>query len=121
MRSRYCAYVLGEADYLRDTWHADYRPADIGFDFAVRWLGLDIIASSADGDRAQVEFEARYLAGGRVDALHEVSDFLRRDGRWYYTRGEQQAPGFTPWKPARNEPCPCGSGNKFKRCCAPGR
>jgi len=35
-----------------------------------------------------------------------------------YTDGEMLAPSFTPWKPARNEACPCGSGKKFKRCCA---
>jgi Tfp pilus assembly protein PilF len=29
---------------------------------------------------------------------------------------------FAPENPARNQPCPCGSGKKFKRCCgAPGR
>ena len=118
MRSRYCAYVLGETAYLRDTWHADFRPADLDADGRIRWLGLVIIADSEQGDRASVEFEARFLRDGRVDALHEVSEFLRLDGRWLYTRGEQRPPGFKPWKPARNEPCPCGSGVKFKRCCA---
>jgi len=28
------------------------------------------------------------------------------------------APRGTPRKTGRNEPCPCGSGRKFKRCCA---
>ena len=121
MRSRYSAWVLGETDYLRASWHADYRPPEIGVDAAIRWLGLEIIAGSADGDRAQVEFEARYLLDGKVDAIHEISDFLRQDGCWFYTRGEQLSPRFTPWNPARNEPCPCGSGLKFKRCCAAGR
>ncbi|HKJ54340.1 MAG TPA: YchJ family protein [Gammaproteobacteria bacterium] len=121
MRSRYSAYVLGEAGYLHDSWHPEYRPADCSVDPGIRWLGLDIIASSADGDRAQVEFEARLLIDGRVDTIHEISDFLRLEDRWFYTRGEQLAARFASWKPARNEPCPCGSGNKFKRCCAAGR
>ena len=119
MRSRYSAYVLGEAGYLHETWHADYRPPDAGVDSDIRWLGLDIIASSADGDRAQVEFEARYMIDGKVDAIHEISGFQRQDGRWFYTRGEQLASRCTPRKPARNEPCPCGSGRKFTRGCAP--
>jgi SEC-C motif-containing protein len=118
MRSRYCAYALGDSGYLRDTWHAEYRPADFEVDSRIRWLGLEIIADSEQGDCASVEFEARFLCGGRVDAIHEVSEFLRQGGRWVYTRGEQLAPRLRPWNPARNESCPCGSGRKFKRCCA---
>jgi len=117
MRSRYTAFVLGDADYLRQTWHIDYRPRDLALDSRIRWLGLEVLSSSEHGDRAQVEFEARYLADGRVDAIHENSEFVFEDGCWLYTRGAQLAPGFTPWKPGRNENCPCGSGRKFKRCC----
>ncbi len=117
MRSRYSAYVIGASDYLAASWHRDYRPADIAPDPALRWLGLEIIAADEQGERARVEFEARWLGGGRVDALHERGEFVREAGRWYYTRGEILPPSFVPWKPARNEVCPCGSGRKFKRCC----
>jgi SEC-C motif len=27
-------------------------------------------------------------------------------------------PGLIPWPPGRNEPCWCGSGRKYKKCCA---
>ncbi len=27
-------------------------------------------------------------------------------------------PGVAPWPPGRNEPCWCGSGRKYKKCCA---
>ncbi|MCP4470781.1 MAG: hypothetical protein GY815_08865 [Gammaproteobacteria bacterium] len=50
--------------------------------------------------------------------MHERSDFGFRQGRWFYTSGEQLAASFVPWKPGRNRDCPCGSGRKFKRCCA---
>ena len=118
MRSRYSAFVLGETDYLLETWHEDYRPAQLTVDTRIHWLGLTILAESQQGDTATVEFEARLLRDGTVDAQHERSDFLRRSGQWLYTRGESLLPSFNPWKPGRNEPCPCGSGNKFKRCCA---
>ena len=120
MRSRYTAFALGEVDYLRDSWHADHRPDELALDPRVRWLGLEILSFTEAGEHAQVEFEARYLADGRVDAIHEHSDFVLDGGRWLYTRGEQLAPRFTPWKPGRNEACPCGSGRKFKRCCGTG-
>ena len=120
MRSRYTAFALGEAGYLRETWHADHRPDDLAIDPRIRWLGLEILSSSEHGDRAQVEFEARFLLDGRVDAIHENSDFVLTGERWLYTRGEQLRPRFTPWKPGRNENCPCGNGRKFKRCCGSG-
>jgi uncharacterized protein len=33
-----------------------------------------------------------------------------------FWKARRQAPGRTP-KPGRNDPCPCGSGRKYKRCC----
>ena len=30
----------------------------------------------------------------------------------------RSSPGFTP-KVGRNDPCPCGSGKKYKKCCLP--
>ena len=116
--SRYSAYALGELAYLEASWHPDFRPGDLGIDPRIRWLGLDVIEFTEQARRATVEFEARLLSDGRVDALHERSRFVCEGGRWYYADGELLPPGFMPWKPGRNEPCPCGSGNKFKRCCA---
>ena len=118
MRSRYTAFALGELEYLRQTWHEDFRPRRLDAEARIRWIGLEILHQRQHGDTATVEFEARLLRDGVVDALHERSEFLRRDGRWYYTRGELLPPSFAPWKPGRNEACPCGSGRKFKRCCA---
>jgi SEC-C motif-containing protein len=118
MRSRYSAFVLEDRDYLLETWHPDFRPAQLQLDGGIRWLGLEIIASEGHGEKSLVEFEASLLAMGEVSALHERSDFVLQQGRWLYTSGEQLAPRTAPWKPARNQDCPCGSGLKFKRCCA---
>ena len=120
MRSRYTAFALGEYEYLRDTWHPDFRPAKLGSDDAPRWIGLEIIDSEERGECASVEFEARFLAAGRVNPVRERSEFILSQGRWLYTTGRQLAPSRPPWKPARNEACPCGSGLKFKRCCGGG-
>ena len=91
MRSRYSAYVLGLAPYLLATWHASTRPTalDLDKETSPRWLGLDIKRHQATGpDSAVVEFVARYKTGGRAHRLHEVSRFVREDGRWYYVDGE---------------------------------
>ncbi|QBQ96947.1 YchJ family protein [Paraburkholderia pallida] len=94
MRSRYTAYVLGEADYLRATWAAETCPADLDADpdapGAPRWLGLAIKRHEAiDATHALVEFVARYKSGGRAYRLHELSRFTRGDdGRWRYVDGD---------------------------------
>lgn len=118
MRSRYSAYVLQKTDYILDTWHPDLRPENLYIDDSLCWLRLDILNFKEKGDEATVEFEARLLNGAKVNALHEKSHFVREQERWFYTRGEMMTPTFKPWKPSKNETCPCGSGLKFKRCCA---
>jgi SEC-C motif-containing protein len=91
MRSRYSAYVGGNADYLLATWHPTTRPAplDLGGEPPVRWLGLQVRRHTVTGaDTAVVEFVARYRIGNRAQRLHETSRFVREGGRWYYLDGE---------------------------------
>ena len=90
MRSRYSAYVLGLADYLLATWHSSTRPSSMEPDPpGLKWLGLEVKRSAAqDADHATVEFVARSKLGGRAHRLHEVSRFVREDGRWFYVDGD---------------------------------
>jgi SEC-C motif domain protein len=90
MRSRYSAFVLCNEPYLLATWHASTRPADVQFDAATRWLGLEVKEHRPlDANHAEVEFVARHRVGGRAVRLHERSRFVREsDGRWYYVDGD---------------------------------
>lgn len=91
MRSRYSAYVLGDAGYLLATWHASTRPESLDFDdsASTRWLGLAVKCSTSALDAATVEFVARYKVGaGPAVRLHEVSRFVREQGLWFYVDGE---------------------------------
>ena len=121
MRSRYSAYVTGAADYLLATWHPASRPEGFELQDEIHWQGLDIRSTSAGGEEdtsGQVEFIASYQVHGRFGQLHERSDFRREEGRWYYVDGvELKGTPVTATKVGRNEPCPCGSGKKYKRCC----
>ncbi|MBD9470829.1 YchJ family metal-binding protein [Pseudoxanthomonas sp. PXM01] len=96
MRSRYSAFVLGDADYLRASWHPDTRPAELGLDAAgaakTTWLGLSVKSHRATGpETAEVEFVARYrIGGGSAVRMQESSRFVRIDGRWYYLDGEHR-------------------------------
>jgi len=92
MRSRYAAFVVGDADYLLATWHPSTRPADLGLDDDVTWRRLDVVATSGGGplDRTGVvEFVAHHRSAQTRErgTLHEVSTFVREDGRWYYVDG----------------------------------
>ena len=116
MRSRYSAYVMKNAGYITTTWHASTRPADL--DLSVddtRWQRLAILATENGGEddvAGFVEFVA-WFAGGQ---MHERSRFVKEDGRWLYVDGEILPP-VSEVKVGRNDPCPCGSGKKFKKCC----
>lgn len=119
MRSRYCAFVIRNSDYLLRTWHADTRPEQLQLERDVSWFGLEIVASDAGGpgdSDGRVEFIAQFNGHDRLQYLHERSRFVRENGRWFYLDGEILPPP-TARKIGRNAPCPCGSGKKYKRCC----
>ena len=90
MRSRYSAFVLDRLDYLLATWHARTRPASLAPDPpGLKWLGLELRHHTPiDAERATVEFVARSKLGGRAERLHELSRFVREEGRWYYVDGD---------------------------------
>lgn len=95
MRSRYSAFAVGDADYLRATWHPSTRPADLDLDLDddVEWRRLDVVRTEAGGPfdtTGVVEFVAHHRS--RTDPadrgrLHEVSRFVREGDRWSYVDG----------------------------------
>ena len=95
MRSRYSAFVLELGDYLLASWHSSTRPAVLDFTKAnfndqpkQKWLGLQIKRyQQIDDTHAMVEFVARYSLNGRAHRLHEVSNFIKENGRWFYVDG----------------------------------
>lgn len=89
MRSRYSAFALGLRDYLLASWHPSTRPASLEADDpGLRWLGLDVRRHELhDDEHATVEFVARCKQGGRATRLHELSRFVREQGRWFYVDG----------------------------------
>lgn len=134
MRSRYSAFVKVLPDYIIDTT----VPAQQSLlDKAVikewaeqtQWAGLQIIEHNPKVSKrhAQVEFKAYYHdlkpTETSLSAHHELSTFVkitpnkmastqeRSEPRWYFLDPT------TPLKVTQKQPCICGSGEKFKRCC----
>ncbi|MFA6197218.1 MAG: YchJ family protein [Sulfurimonas sp.] len=114
MRSRYSAYVKGDGKYLVLSAIQENRyEEDIAlieeFSNSVLWLKLDVIKATGN----TVEFKAYYRDANGIQVLHEKSNFKKEDGMWKYADGT-----LYNTKIERNESCPCGSGKKFKKCCA---
>ena len=128
MRSRYTAFARQEMPYLASTLHPSQRH-DYDEAGAARWAResdwekLEIISVDSDpanANRGHVEFRAHYRMNGARQAHHELAEFRRTDGTWYFYDGRmvgaEQYRRDTP-KVGRNDPCPCGSGRNYKTCC----
>ncbi len=125
MRSRYTAYVKAEIDYLYATTHPDHCK---GYDHegtrkwaeSSEWLGLEIVSSRGgeDDSLGEVEFIARFSDEGAETVHHELGKFRKLEGKWYFTDGKMvTSKPLISTKIGRNDPCPCGSGSKYKKCC----
>ena len=90
MRSRYTAYVFKLDDYLLATWHTSTRPATLNLNDEppLKWLGLQIKRfNTISVSSATVEFIARYKPAGKAERLHEISEFVLENERWFYVSG----------------------------------
>lgn len=126
MRSRYSAFTLADVDYIEKTTDPSSRST---FDRAgtlewskqSEWLGLKIVSTESGTEKdtkGQVEFVASYQINGERHDHHERSEFKKRDGQWYFLDGKLvQKPFRAETKIGRNDPCTCGSGKKYKKCC----
>jgi len=126
MRSRFTAHVANDERYLHQTHqptaNLPYVEQGDGLD-PVAWSRLVVHAHELGRtpDLAFVDFSAFYaVEGGGEGVLQEKSEFHRVNGNWLYTRPVRQGPAplkSTAPKVGRNDPCPCGSGKKYKACC----
>lgn len=126
MRSRYSAYALRKIDYLVNTTHQSTRKnhsyeAIEKWANQTTWKGLEIVIAEdgkCEDSTGIVEFKATYNDGGlRDEILHEVSHFLKEEGRWFYVDGNYSRSARANKRIGRNAPCTCGSGKKYKKCC----
>jgi SEC-C motif-containing protein len=129
MRARYSAYVKSEIAFIiSSTIEEKRKECD---ETAIRnwsqksiWHKLEVLSTSKGGPddtEGMVEFVAHFTEGGIKKNLHEKGVFKKIDNDWFYVDGEiQRSQPFTrvEEKVSRNDPCPCGSGKKFKKCCA---
>jgi SEC-C motif-containing protein len=126
MRARYSSYVGLQMDFIFESTHPDHRA---GYDHAgtrswaeqSTWQGLEIVGVTKGGEDdtvGEVEFIARYREKNVNQEHHERAQFTKKESRWFFTEANmvKQKP-IIGSKVGRNDPCLCGSGLKYKKCC----
>jgi SEC-C motif-containing protein len=128
MRARYAAYALGEVDFVLDS-HTPEAGRDVdrasteAWSKKSTWLGLEVTKTDAGGpkdDTGTVEFVACYKIKNVTVEHRERARFEKRGDKWLFADSQQLAgPPVKHEGPrvGRNDPCTCGSGRKFKKCC----
>ena len=124
MRSRYTAYTQANIPYIVKTMRG---PAAKNFDAEeaatwakqVTWLQLEVKQAKTESTKGLVEFLAHYLQDNKKYCIHELSEFHFEEDQWYYVDGHvtQNNHNNNSAKISRNDPCPCGSTKKYKKCC----
>ncbi|MCM4150131.1 Sec-C motif domain protein [Arenibacter sp. N53] len=92
MRSRYSAFVLANGNYLMDSHHSSTRPIKErksieAWTRSVSWIRLEILNREKGGindQRGTVTFNAYFFENGKVEVIHEKSDFVKENGLWMY-------------------------------------
>jgi len=131
MRARYTAYTQVEMDFIKQT-HDPKTRAELDMAESrqwaetTEWTGLDIVETKqggVDDEFGTVEFKATFETDQGTQVHHELSAFGKKDGIWYYVDSalpKGQTIVRAQPKVGRNDPCQCGSGKKYKKCCGIG-
>ena len=125
MRARYSAFVTQAIDFIVASTHSRTRK-DIDLPFIREWSetstwhGLEILETKqVNENKAFVSFEAQFAQGDEVQHHREKSLFERENGEWRFVTGDElknPTVRYEAPRPGRNDPCPCGSGKKYKKC-----
>ncbi|WP_456452186.1 YchJ family protein [Hydrogenimonas sp.] len=91
MRSRFTAYVKGDLQYLVDTdFHEVDTEATKAWMQSAKFTKLEILKvyrGKALDKKGRVEFKAYFVEEGEEKVHHELSDFEKYKGKWYYSGG----------------------------------
>jgi SEC-C motif-containing protein len=125
MRARYTAYATTDIDFIIDTQQTNDdtdRETTEKWSRDSDWLGLEVrnvVGGAEDDSTGTVEFVARYRYEGEEDTHHEEAAFAKKGGRWMLVDGKMKGETYVRTEPkiGPNQPCPCGSGKKYKKCC----
>lgn len=110
-------FPAGEYERAIDRWR----------DLAEEWAGVSHPAYCARLDGHAKWMRAHGIHVRAIAPIH-VDDYIAwcaqndedpEEARAHYAAHRLADGAATPWPPGRNEPCWCGSGRKYKKCCGP--
>jgi uncharacterized protein len=114
----WAAGFLDGTEALADTWGEPVADDEALAQFD-ELLEQVAALGHAPGDAAMVAFLERYHPGRQPtrDELVAEACFAVQDLRlWWLDHGPRPMPRRVQRGPGRNDPCPCGSGRKYKKC-----
>ena len=127
MRARYSAFVYHEFDFIFKTHHSSTsneldQEGVRTWAMESKWIGLDIISTNKgkeSDNEGTVEFRCKFVLKDEEQVHHELSTFKKENDEWFFMDGvlKNNTVQRTSEKVGRNDPCPCGSGKKHKKCC----
>lgn len=96
MKARYSAFCVQDMDFIRFT-HDPQTMQNFDFELNEKWAksvrfnSLQILQSSEEKNKAQVEFLVTYteLASGEEKKHHELSKFRKQAGVWFFKEGKE--------------------------------
>jgi SEC-C motif domain protein len=98
MRSRYCAYAIGNVDYIMKTTHPEnseysedtpkWKEELKQFSGITHFDGLRILEFIDGADKAYVSFNVSLRQNGEDASFTEKSTFVKENGKWYYRQGD---------------------------------
>lgn len=124
MKSRYSAFATANADYLNKTSVSKQTSKDLAtWAKSNTWKSLEILNTTQGQEidsSGTVEFRVLYNNSDKQLIEHlEKSTFIKNENQWMYDTGEVKVNVLpnSNISIGRNDPCTCGSGKKFKKCC----
>ncbi len=125
LEARYQAFVKGDIDFLVESHHPELRSqldrnSIESWSRESNWKGLGIESEKIEGEKTFITFSVKYERNYELINHREFAEFRKHDGKWFYFDSEFPKPETLKRevdKVGRNDPCSCGSGKKFKKCC----
>lgn len=126
LKKRYECFSTGKLDFIVESHHPESRDqieleAIKNWSTQSIWKGLEIHEETPKGkDKFFIRFTVKYERNFETTPHTEIAEFRQHEGRWFYFDSEFPQPETVKRvapKLGRNDPCSCGSGKKFKKCC----
>lgn len=122
MRARYSAYVTKNIDFIINTCYKQVKREEVEeWANSATWVSLDIHKvenGTKDDTDGVIHFTAKYKINNALKYHNEIAEFTKINGGWQFLDSIAQNSTITNQnKIGRNDPCSCGSGKKYKKCC----